>query len=133
MVSHMKDFDTRKPIHNSRVMRPAAPHRIREMVRLVTLGTLIAAMALLYAWQHFSCIQMSYQVEALKSKRSQAMELNQELRLEEAGLRAPARIDEIARRQLGLTVPVPGQIAPFEGSGEPVFAEMRPNGQNRTQ
>ena len=129
----MTNLHSRKPIDNSRVVRPKAPNRIREMLRLMGLGGLLAAVALLYAWQHFACIQLSYQVEALKTQRSQAMELNQELRLEEAGLRAPGRIDDIARRQLGLTVPVPGQVAPFEGAGEPVFAEMRPAAQTRTQ
>ena len=52
-------------------------------------------------------------------------ELNRQLTLEAAGLRAPARIDEIAR-QLGLTAPVPGQLPPFEGPSEPILAEMRP-------
>jgi hypothetical protein len=40
-------------------------------------------------------------------------------------LSAPARIDEIAR-QLGLTVPIPGQLAPFQGPSEPVVAAVRP-------
>ena len=69
---------------------------------------------MLYAWQHFETIQLRYQLESLRSERAQAAELNQELKLEVAGLRAPARIDMIARRQLGLTAPVPGQVAPME-------------------
>ena len=95
------------------------------MARLLALGGLVAAVALLYAWQHFACIQLRYQLESLKSQRAQAAELNQELKLEVAGLRAPARIDQIARRQLGLTAPVAGQVAPFETPSEAVLAEMR--------
>jgi hypothetical protein len=45
--------------------------------------------ALLYAWQHFETIQLRYQLESLRSERAQATELNQELKLEVAGLRAP--------------------------------------------
>jgi cell division protein FtsL len=133
MVRNMIDVHNRKPIDNSRVVRHAAPNRLREMGRLMGLGTLFALVALLYAWQHFNCIQLSYQLEALKGERSIALELNQELKLEEAGLRAPSRIDDIARKQLGLTMPVPGQVAPFEAPGEPVFAEMHPAGQTRSQ
>jgi cell division protein FtsL len=120
----MTEFHTRKAIDNSRVVRAIAPDRVRELARLVALGALIGAGTLLYAWQHFACIQLSYQLESLKSEQSQAKELNQELKLEVAGLRSPSRIDEIARNQLGLTVPAAGQIAPFETSSEAVLAEL---------
>jgi cell division protein FtsL len=113
-----------KRIDNSRLVRPAAHDRLREMLRLLGLGGLLAAVAFLYAWQHFQYIQLSYQQESLKAQQAQMAELNRQLTLEAAGLRAPARIDEIAR-QLGLTAPVPGQLAPFEGPSEPVLAEMR--------
>jgi len=33
------------------------------------------------------------------------------------------RVDSIARNQLGLTVPVPGQVAPVEESSSTVLAE----------
>ena len=78
-------------------------------------------------------MQLRYQLESLKSERAQASELNQELKLEVAGLRAPSRIDEIARAQLKLTAPVPGQVAPLEGPCEPVVAQVRPSGNFRAQ
>jgi len=53
------------------------------------------------------------------------VELNQRLRLEVAGLRAPMRIDVIARRQLGLTVPPPGRVGRLEGPSETVLAQAR--------
>ena len=121
----MTEFFTVKQIDNSRLVRPKAPNRMRECARLVLLGGLIALCALLYAWQHFETIQLRYQLESLRSERSQASELNQELRLEVAGLRAPGRIDIIAR-QLGLTAPVPGQVAPMDLPPDAVLAEARP-------
>jgi len=120
----MTEFHTRKPIDNSRLVRGNAPDRLRALARLVALGALFAAGTLLYAWQHFACIQLGYQLESLKTEQTQAGELNQELKLEVAGLRSPSRIDEIARNQLGLTVPVAGQIAPFETPSEAVLAEL---------
>ena len=49
------------------------------------------------------------------SALAQKNEMDQELKLEVAGLRSPSRIDEIARNQLGLTMPVAGQIEPVGG------------------
>lgn len=127
------EFHTVKRIDNSRLKRPVGSHRLREMARLIGLGGLLAAAALFYAWQHFEYLQLRYRLESLKSERSQASELNQQLKLEMAGLRAPSRIDEIARRQLRLTAPVPGQVAPLEGPFEPVVAQARPSGTFRVQ
>ena len=121
----MTEFYTVKQIDNSRLVRLVAPNHLRECARVVFLGALIALGAFLYAWQHFETIQLRYQLESLRSERAQATELNQELKLEMAGLRAPERIDMIARRQLGLTVPVPGQVAPMELPPNAVLAEAR--------
>jgi cell division protein FtsL len=105
-----------------------APNRMRECARLVLLGGMIALCAFLYAWQHFETIQLRYHLESLRGERTQAAELNQELKLEVAGLRAPGRIDIIARRQLGLTAPVPGQVAPMDLPPGAVLAEARTAG-----
>jgi cell division protein FtsL len=124
----MTEFFTVKQIDNSRLVRPMAPNRMRECARLVLLGGLIALCAFLYAWQHFETIQLRYQLESLRGERSQAAEFNQQLKLEVAGLRAPGRIDIIARRQLGLTAPVPGQVAPMDLPPGAVLAEARSAG-----
>jgi cell division protein FtsL len=121
----MTEFFTVKQIDNSRLVRFVAPNHMRECARVVSLGALIALCAFLYAWQHFETIQLRYKLESLRSERAQAMELNQQLKLEIAGLRAPERIDVIARRQLGLTAPMPGQVAPMELPPNAVMAEAR--------
>ena len=129
----MTEFHTRKTIDNSHLVRTPAPQRMWEMARMAGWGALLALVALLYAWQHFQCIQLRCDLESLKSQQAQAAELNQELKLEVAGLRAPSRIDEIARGQLGLTAPVPGQFAPAEAQGDPVVAEISPASAVRPQ
>jgi cell division protein FtsL len=122
----MTEFYTVKQIDNSRLVRVVAPNHLRECARVVLLGGLIALGAFLYAWQHFETIQLRYQLESMRSERAQATELNQELKLEIAGLRAPERIDMIARRQLGLDAPVAGQVAPMDLPPNAVIAEARP-------
>ena len=62
-----------------------------------------------YAFQHFKAIEYGYKIEALKSQRDGLVEMNRALRLEEASLRDPERIDRMAR-ELGLQSPQAGQV-----------------------
>lgn len=122
----MTEFYTVKRIDNSRLVRKMSRDKMRECGRLVALGAVLATGGLLYAWQHFQCIQLSYALEELKAERGRASELNLQLKLEAAALRSPMRIDVIARRQLGLTAPVPGQVAPVSEPAGTVLAQARP-------
>ena len=108
----MTEYYTVKRIDNSRLLRPAPVARLSPLWQRVAAGSVMAGCLFIYAWQHFECIQLRYQIEQLQTDQAQASELNQQLHLEIATLRSPGRVDAIARNQLGLTVPVPGQIAP---------------------
>jgi cell division protein FtsL len=123
----MSDYYTVKRIDNSRLVRAANPNRMRESCRIVAYSCVLAAGVLLFAWQHFQCLQLGYQLEELKAERGQAAEMNLRLRLEVASLKSPERIDAIARNTLGLTMPVPGQVAPAYGPSpsEAVLAQAR--------
>jgi hypothetical protein len=57
------------------------------------------------------------------------VQFNQQLHLEVASLRSPARVDAIARTQLGLSVPVPGQVAPADEPNDAVVAQAQPASQ----
>src|SRR5258708_12488507 len=50
---------------------------------------------------------------------------NSELRLEIEGLRDPRRIDLIARRQLGLTEPLPTQVQEYDAPSDSEGAAVR--------
>jgi cell division protein FtsL len=119
----MTEYYTVKRIDNSRLLRPAPAAGLKDFWRRAATGSALAACLLFYALQHFECIQKRYQIEQLQSERTQAAELNQQLQLEIATLDSPMRVDAIARNQLGLTVPVPGQAPSAEGSGNAVLAE----------
>src|SRR5690242_13026710 len=62
-----------------------------------------------YAWQHLKAIEYGYQIESAKRELAGATEMNRALRLEDASLRDPERIDVLARR-MGLVPPAPGQV-----------------------
>jgi cell division protein FtsL len=124
----MTEYFTVKRIDNSRLLRSTPPVKLRALWRRTATLVAVAACLLFYAWQHFECIQIRYQVEQLESQRAQANELNQQLQLEVATLDSPMRVDAIARNQLGMTIPVPGQLEPADGGSEtvqPVLAEAR--------
>lgn len=124
-MENFTEYFTVKQIDNSRLERPRHPAQVRDFWKRLAVGAAMAACLLSYAWQHFECIQYRYQIEQLDTEQAQATELNQQLHLEVATLRSPMRVDTIARNQLGLTVPVPRQVAPVDDSNDGVVAQAR--------
>jgi hypothetical protein len=120
----MTEYFTIKRIDNSRLVRPMDTARMKDFWQRVAATGAIAACLLIYAWQHFECIQMRYQVQTLEGTLAKSTQLNQRLHVDVATLRSPARISGMAA-QLGLTVPMPGQAAPMEGPNDPVVAQAR--------
>ena len=114
-------FHTVKRIDNSRLVRNVEPAKLRGLYRTAGLGGIIAMCLMMYIYQHFRCIDLSFQLEDLKVKQTQAAAVNSEMRLEIAALRDPRRIDVIARRQLGLSQPLPTQVQEYEA---PAGAEV---------
>jgi len=121
----MMEFVTVKRIDNSRLVRAVSRGQWRDFCRFAGLGACLVALLLVYAGQHFRSLRMQYQLEELKARRTEATELNAQLKLQAATLRAPERIDSLARNELGLTVPVPGQVAPAAGPAEGIVAQER--------
>src|ERR1700726_1142578 len=104
-----------KTIDNSRLVKVEDPRRTREMKQF---GTALACLFLLvftYAWQHFKAIEYGYQIESAKRELSNLTEMNRALRLEDASLRDPERIDVMARR-MGFVPPEPGQVIRMDGA-----------------
>jgi len=129
----MIQFQTVKRIDNSRLVRHVEPLRLRNYYKTVALGGLMAVFFMFYIYQHFRCIDLSFQLEDLKSKQVEASSLNSGLRLEIEGLRDPKRIDYIARRQLGLTEPLPTQVQDYDAPSGAEVAAARYVRSNRGQ
>jgi len=121
----VREFHTVKRIDNSRLVRHVEPVRLRKLYKSVALGGMVAMFLMLYVFQHFRCIDLSYQLEGLRAQQAQAASLNSELKLEIASLRNPMRIDVIARRQLGLTEPLPEQVREYDAPSGAQVAEAR--------
>jgi hypothetical protein len=119
-----------KAIDNSRLVKVEDPGRNREMKQFGTALTCLFLLVFMYAWQHFRAIEYGYHIESAKRELSNLTETNRALRLEDASLRDPERIDVLARR-MGMTPLTPGQVIRMdnasaeEGRG-PVMASNAP-------
>src|ERR1700747_1158828 len=117
-----------RAIDNSRLVKCEDPRRGREMRQFAIALSCLVLLVMTYAWQHFKAIEYGYQIESLKMQRDSIVEMNRELRLEDASLRNPERIDLMARN-LGLHSPQAGQVMRLDVSadgGTPVMASMTP-------
>ena len=106
------EFHTVKHIDNSRLVRRVEPVKLRSYYKISALGGLVAMCFMLYIYQHFRCIDLSFQLEDLKAKQMQAQSLNGQLKLEIETWRNPHRINAIAK-QLGLQQPIPTQVLEY--------------------
>ena len=98
-----------KRIDNSRLVKAPDTVRIREMRLFTAACTVLFSLIMFYGLQHFSAIEMGYSVEAKKQQMEVLREQNRQLRLSEAQLSQPRRIDSMAR-QMGLVELQPSQL-----------------------
>ena len=122
------EFYFARHIDNSRLVKAPDPVRVREMRLFSAAIAVLFSLVMIYGLQHFYAIEGGYRVEAEKLAVEQLREENRQLRLSEAQLTQPGRIDLMAR-QLGLAEPAPGQVIhpPSHADGSaPVLAQVTP-------
>lgn len=129
----MTEFRTVKRIDNSRLVRHVEPVKLKNFYKTAALGSVIALCCMFYIFQHFRCIDLSFQLEDLKQKQALASALNSELKLNIATLSRPSRIDQIARLKLGLTQPLPDQVREYDVPSAAQVASVRYTRRNRVQ
>jgi len=114
-----------KAIDNSRLVKIEDPKRSHEMRQFGIALSCLFLLVMTYTWQHFKAIEYGYKVESLRSQRDGLLEMNRALRLEEASLRSPERIDKLAR-EYGMQPPRAGQVIRMDSAlpdaGAPVIA-----------
>jgi cell division protein FtsL len=81
-----------------------------EFILTLALGIVILAAALLYVWQHTYVVRLGYEIERLRARQAALIQENKGLRLEMGQLRSLKRVEDIARRQLGMITPKPDQV-----------------------
>jgi cell division protein FtsL len=123
------EFHFARHIDNSRLVKAPDLVRVREMRLFSAAIAVLFSLVMVYGLQHFYAIEGSYRVESEKQALNQLREENRQLRLSQAELTQPGRIDMMAR-QYGLAAPQPGQVvhsnAAHVDSSAPVLAQMTP-------
>lgn len=112
-----------KHIDNSRLVRVVDPRRAREMMQFAAACAVLFVFTMMYAWQHFSAIEYGYKIESAHAQVQSLAEENNQLRLEQAALRDPQRIDTMART-LGMIAPQVGQVVGLEPQPEMAAPQM---------
>jgi cell division protein FtsL len=114
-----------KAIDNTRLVKLDDPRSKHEMRMFTIAMSVIFVLCTVYVWQHFRAIEYGYNIEAAKADRDRLIEANRALRLEEAKLKDPERIDRLARA-MGYDAPHAGQIQQMDAapdSNGPVMAQ----------
>jgi cell division protein FtsL len=76
----------------------------RFLVLLLWMAAAVAPFTF-YLVQQMEFVRVRYKIEELRAQRDRLMEAEQRLRIERAGLTAPARVERSAIRNLGLVNP----------------------------
>lgn len=90
-----------------RLMRAMRSAAVRRVVLLVSVLVLLC---LVKVWVRLQVVNVGYELSAARQMQQRLEHERQELEVELATLRDPRRLQEIARRRLGLTEPRPGQV-----------------------
>jgi cell division protein FtsL len=106
----MKEIYFVKTVDNSRWSPAANPRERRYYARLLLLGAALLGLGMLLSQERHQSRENGYQVERLERQKLELIEANRKLRLEQASLGDPLRIDRIARNELGLATLAPQQI-----------------------
>lgn len=103
---------------NSRIALPKRAHRSRadqavRRRRHLGAGLLVVVflgVVLVHVWLRLQVVQMGYVLSTASKLQSRLEQENRELKVELATLTTRDRLDEMARRRLGLTPPQKGQV-----------------------
>ncbi|HYR86205.1 MAG TPA: cell division protein FtsL [Terriglobia bacterium] len=115
------------------VIREADSKSHRDYFVVTALAAMFLFALFAYGWQHYQWIQYGYRIEEAQKKKEQLSETSRQLRLERAFLRNPERIDAIARSQLGMVAPAPGQLVTLSADAPLTIPAPAPQQTNASQ
>lgn len=124
------EYDIKREIPNSPIVREIDRTRQRELWRSAAIGVCLVAVLLFSAWQHFELLRHGYEIEQMEEERAEQVEINRHLRLEIETLRSPRRIERIATEELSMMSPGPSalvieRVAPVDPPAPSVLAERQ--------
>ena len=98
------EYAIKKDVRNNPLVREVDEARHRQFRRSLWTGAVLVLVVLFSAWQKVALVQHGYRIQRLQQQHAQEIEVNRQLRLEIETLRAPERIEKLAKR-LDLVAP----------------------------
>jgi len=93
------EYAVRKDVRNNPIVREVDAERQAEMWKSAALWALPLVAVMFWTWQHFEIVRHGYRLEEVQRERSVEEDAGRHLRLDIETLRAPARIEALARKQ----------------------------------
>jgi cell division protein FtsB len=85
--------------------------RLSEELTVTLLGGGVLLLGLLfYVWQHIQVVRLGYQIERLRAAQATLVQERKTLKVELGQLRSMKRVEDVARRKLGMVNSGPEQI-----------------------
>jgi cell division protein FtsL len=114
-----------RPPRNRYLVRQRDRRRMHELLR-VAVAILVIGLALLgYTWVHLELLGSGYRVETLETRLHELERRERHLRLEEAYLSSPQRVEARASRELKMQPPALAQLL---FAGQPLAERQDPGG-----
>lgn len=82
-----------------------APNRLDIVKFLMICMVLLTVVSTFHVWSRFRLIELNLQIGEANSQLKELEQIHKRLKLEAAALKTPARIEAIAKRDLGMIVP----------------------------
>ncbi|MEK7286501.1 MAG: cell division protein FtsL [Nitrospirota bacterium] len=74
----------------------------KDVTLIGTLGLIIVTLSFLSLWQRTRMNQIGYEIQAMRTQKTELMKIHKQLLIEAESISALDRIEEVATRQLGM-------------------------------
>lgn len=85
-------------------------HRLDIARFLMICMVLLTIVSIFHVWSRFRLIELNLQIGEASRQMKELVQEQKRLKLEAESLRTPARIETIAKRDLGMTIPRDDQV-----------------------
>ena len=86
------------------------PHRIDVFKYLMICMVVFTVVSVFHVWSRFKLVELNLQISEISRQLNEAGQEQKRLKLEAASLRAPSRIETIAKNELGMALPTEQQV-----------------------
>lgn len=86
------------------------PHRIDLFKYLMICMVVFTVVSVFHVWSRFKLVDLNLQISDISRQLNEAGQEQKRLKLEAASLKAPDRIEAIARNDLGMALPTEQQV-----------------------